>query len=236
MIKYDKILKQLYKIREIYDSFQKEGFQKIQKTISKKEDFENTEICRLCFEPEGDFENIFLNPCKCIGSMKWIHKSCLLESIDILESDICTVCKYQYKTTEFTHSKFYRILCKYKEHISKYLSYGVIILITLLFRFGFLKKKRILNKTYTSIKFTCLIIMSIHITICIFKMLQYYIQNNYILFNLNDFILIGDGHMFNTYFILKYYIDIGLDRIKTVSKPSEAEYVNYNPKSSFVVS
>jgi hypothetical protein len=230
------VLKHLYKIRELYEN--KYERNSIFQTINSKDnyDFENTEICRLCFEPEGRFENIFLNPCKCIGSMKWIHKSCLLESIDILESDICTVCKYQYKTTEFTHSKFYRILCKYKEHISKYLSYGVIILITLLFRFGFLKKKRILNKTYTSIKFTCLIIMSIHITICIFKMLQYYIQNNYILFNLNDFILIGDGHMFNTYFILKYYIDIGLDRIKTVSKPSEAEYVNYNPKSSFVVS
>jgi E3 ubiquitin-protein ligase DOA10 len=219
------VLKHLYKIRELYENnFQKETFQKI--NSKDNSDFENTEICRLCFEPEGNFENIFLNPCKCIGSMKWIHKRCLLESIEILESDICTVCKYQYKTTEFKHSKLYRILCKYKEQISKYLSYGVIILITLLFRFGFLKKKRILNKTYTSIKFTCLIIMSIHITICIFKMLQYYIQNSTILFNLNDFILIGDGHMFNTYFILKYYIDIGLDRIKTFSKPSEAEYVN----------
>ena len=152
------------------------------------------------------------------------------ESIELLESDICTICKYQYKTTEFKNSKFYRILCKYNKQINKCLSYGIIILLTLLFRFGFLKKKRILNKTYTSIKFTCLIIMSIHITICIFKIVQYYIQNGYILFNLNDFILIGDGHMFNTYFILKYYIDIGLDKIKTFSKQSEAEYVNYIPK------
>ena len=230
MIKYDKILKQLYKIREIYDSFQKEGFQKIQKTISKKEDFENTEICRLCFEPEGDFENIFLNPCKCIGSMKWIHKCCLLESIDILESDICTVCKYQYKTTEFKNSKLYLLLSKYKEKISIFVSYGIIGLSILLFRFEFLKKKKILNKTYTSIKLTCLIIMLLHIVICLFKMLQYYFENGYIFFNLNDFILIGDGHMFNTYFILKNYIDICLDKIKRFSKPNEIEYVNYNSK------
>jgi len=233
MLKYENILKHLYKIREIYDCFQKEDFQKFQKSISKKEDFENTEICRLCFEPEGDFENIFLNPCKCIGSMKWIHKCCLLESIDILESDICTVCKYQYKTTEFKNSKLYLLLSKYKEKISIFVSYGIIGLSILIFRFEFLKKKKILNKTYTSIKLTCLIILSLHIVICLFKMLQYYFQNGYILFNLNDFILIGDGHMFNTYFILKNYIDICLDKIKRFSKPKEVEYVNYNPKLQF---
>ena len=48
--------------------------------------------------------------------MKWIHKCCLLESIELLESDICTVCKYQYKTTEFKNSKLYLLLSKYKEN------------------------------------------------------------------------------------------------------------------------
>lgn len=235
MIKYEKILKQLYKIREIYDSFQKESFQKFQKSISKRDDFENTEICRLCFEPEGDFEKIFLNPCKCIGSMKWIHKCCLLESIELLESDICTVCKYQYKTTEFKNSKLYLLLSKYKENISTIISYGLIGLIIFIFRFGFLKKKRILNKTYISIKLTCLIIMTLHIIICTFKMIKEYFQNG-ILFNLNDFILIGEGNTFNTYFILKNYIDICLDKIKKISKPNEIGYVNYNPNSSFVAS
>jgi hypothetical protein len=234
MIKYDKILKHLYKIREVYDSFQKEGFQKFQKSISKKEDlqdFENTEICRLCFEQEDDFEKIFLNPCKCIGSMKWIHKCCLLESIELLESDICTVCKYQYKTTEFKNSKLYLLLSKYKERISTILSYGLIGLIILIFRFGFLKKKNILNKTYTSIKLTCLIIITLHIIICTFKIIKEYFQNCYIMFNLNDLTLIGEGDTFNTYFILKNYIDICLDKIKKISKPNEIEYVNYDPKS-----
>lgn len=230
MNKYESILKQLYKIREIYDYFQKEGFQKFQKLISKQKDLENIEICRLCFEPEGDFEKIFLNPCKCIGSMKWIHKCCLLESIDILESDICTVCKYQYKTTEFKNSKLYLLLSKYKEKISIFVSYGLIGLSIFIFRFVFLKKKKILNKTYTSIKLTCMIIMLLHILICIFKVLQYYFQNGYIFFNFNDFILMENGHIFNAYFILKNYIDTGLDKIKKISKPNEIEYMNYNPK------
>ena len=231
MTNYEHILKHLYKIRELYDCFQKEEFQKFQKSISKKEDLENIEICRLCFEPEGDFEKIFLNPCKCIGSMKWIHKSCLLESIDILESDICTVCKYQYKTTEFKNSKIYNLLSKYKEKISRFISYGIIGLSILLFRFGFLNNKKILNKTYISIKLTCMIIMSLHIVICLFKILQDYFQSGYIFVNLNDFILIGEGQTFNIYFILKKYIDICLDKIKNISKPKEVEYVNYIPKS-----
>lgn len=227
MIKYETVLKHLYKIRESYGAFQKKGFQK---SISKREDFENTEICRLCFEPEYDFEKIFLNPCKCTGSMKWIHKCCLLESIELLESDICTVCKYQYKTIEFKNSKLYTLLSKYKEKISTILSYGLIGLSIIIFRFIFLNKKHILNKTYTSIKLTCLIVMSIHILICIFKLVKDYFQNGYMLFNLDDFIVMGEGHIFNTYFILKNYIDICLDKIKKMSKPKEIEYVNYNSK------
>ena len=93
-----------------------------------------------------------------------------------------------------------------------------------------LPKKKILNKTYTSIELTYLIVMLFHIIMCMFKMTQDYFQNGYISFNLNNFILMGNGHIFNAYFILKNYIDIGLDKIKKISKPNEIEHINYNPK------
>ena len=43
--------------------------------------------------------------------------------------------------------------------------------------------------------------------------------------------LIGGGYIFNAYDIWKHYIDIGLDKIKKISKPNKMEYINYTPKS-----
>lgn len=37
---------------------------------------DETPICRICFEEE-DENNIFISPCSCNGSSKYIHKSCL---------------------------------------------------------------------------------------------------------------------------------------------------------------
>ena len=53
----------------------------------------------------------------------------------------------------------------------------------------------------------------------------------YFLRNYNDIILIGGGYIFNAHDIWKHYIDIGLDKIKKISKPNKMEYINYTPKS-----
>ena len=41
-------------------------------------------MCRICLEDEEDFQsgNPFITPCKCIGSMKYIHVKCLREWTD----------------------------------------------------------------------------------------------------------------------------------------------------------
>ena len=42
-------------------------------------------VCRICLEEEDNKnpgENPFITPCKCTGSMKFIHVSCLRDWLD----------------------------------------------------------------------------------------------------------------------------------------------------------
>jgi hypothetical protein len=42
-------------------------------------------VCRICLEEEdvkNPGENPFITPCKCIGSMKYIHVTCLRDWLD----------------------------------------------------------------------------------------------------------------------------------------------------------
>lgn len=51
--------------------------------------------CRICFEPESQ-KNFLITPCKCSGSMKYIHEECLKiwllsqdKDLSISECDVC---------------------------------------------------------------------------------------------------------------------------------------------------
>ena len=39
-------------------------------------------VCRICLEEEEESDNPFITPCKCTGSMKYIHLKCLREWTD----------------------------------------------------------------------------------------------------------------------------------------------------------
>ena len=237
-LNYESILKNLYSIQKVLNNSNNSNTDSNAKDIDEDED---EDVCRLCFEPEDknskDCNLLFLNPCKCIGSMKWIHKSCLLKSIKLLKSDICTICKYQYKTKECDYSNCFKIITQYKEKISSIITFSILVSSILFLRFTIFKNKRLKgygvewNKTLTSVKFISLIITSIHLLICIFKIIKNYIQTKILVFNIDDLILVGGGYIFNSYDILKYYINIGLDNIKNMSKPDNIQYVNYDPSS-----
>ena len=60
----------------------------------KKVILKNKEIiCRICFEKNN--KDIMINPCKCKGSIKWVHHNCLLKWITISKK-YCQSCKYYY--------------------------------------------------------------------------------------------------------------------------------------------
>ena len=43
---------------------------------------ESGKCCRICLEDEEESGNPFITPCKCTGSMKFIHLKCLREWTD----------------------------------------------------------------------------------------------------------------------------------------------------------
>ena len=192
-LKTDSILNKLYEIRRILNSNNLEN--NLENNQDNNQDKEL--ICRLCFEPEekdssGDL--IFLNPCKCIGSMKWIHKKCLLESIEVLNSDICTVCKYQYKQSNLKSSKLTSFLLENKTKISPVISCILLLSLTSFSRFVFLKNKRIPHKTLTSIKLVSLFIMSLYDNMYLQNSTRIYPNTNNCI-NIDSFSLIGGGYV-----------------------------------------
>ena len=60
-------------------------------------------ICRICYDSEINSEMIY--PCKCNGSIKWIHQCCLKKWIETSKKDICPQCKYKYiKKIDYKYS------------------------------------------------------------------------------------------------------------------------------------
>ena len=51
------------------------------------DDYANKETsslcCRICFQSESDINNPLIAPCKCSGTMKYIHLSCLKNSVNL---------------------------------------------------------------------------------------------------------------------------------------------------------
>jgi len=52
--------------------------------------------CRICYEYNQQTDKL-TNPCKCKGSIKYIHHKCLLKWIKISNKDYCPQCHYKYK-------------------------------------------------------------------------------------------------------------------------------------------
>lgn len=58
----------------------------------------NNKKCRICYDEIETQSNKLICPCKCNGSIKWIHEKCLIKWIDISHKMKCQQCKYNYKT------------------------------------------------------------------------------------------------------------------------------------------
>lgn len=57
----------------------------------------NIKLCKICHIEEKDDEKNLCHPCKCKGSMKYIHKYCLFLCIKTNNKEFCSICKYKYR-------------------------------------------------------------------------------------------------------------------------------------------
>lgn len=51
--------------------------------------------CRICYDNSSNEK--LISPCKCTGSMKYIHKSCLDKCILYNKSNVCGICNETYQ-------------------------------------------------------------------------------------------------------------------------------------------
>lgn len=70
----------------------------------------NINSCRICMEEDNTSSNPLISPCKCKGSMKYIHRNCLnnwrnTNNIAFYE---CDICKYKYQFIRSTIASILR--------------------------------------------------------------------------------------------------------------------------------
>lgn len=58
-------------------------------------------ICRICQLPSMEPHNSLISPCRCLGSIRYVHNSCLAKWLEVCskktgEPPVCELCQYQY--------------------------------------------------------------------------------------------------------------------------------------------
>ena len=61
--------------------------------LKDKSLFSCEEVCRICHCGAEDEE--LINPCRCSGSTKYAHQSCLLSWFEMKKDKICELCLYE---------------------------------------------------------------------------------------------------------------------------------------------
>ena len=95
----------------------------MQKNITKI----NKNICRICYGEESNDENPLISPCKCNGSMKYIHYKCLkkwqkskIEDELSMESQDNTINSITYKRKDISCELCHQQLPDYIKHNNIY--------------------------------------------------------------------------------------------------------------------
>ncbi|XP_077585791.1 E3 ubiquitin-protein ligase MARCHF8 isoform X5 [Stigmatopora nigra] len=86
------------------------------------------DICRIC-HCEGDEESPLITPCHCMGSLRFVHQSCLQQWIKSSDTRCCELCKYEFimetklkplrkwEKLQMTASERRKIMCSVTFHV-----------------------------------------------------------------------------------------------------------------------
>lgn len=99
-------------------------FDDMKNGLCQNEKWEEGTCCRICYRSESDLSDPLITPCKCSGSMAFIHYSCLKKSIDsrtqktfeqglkifIWRDFECEICKEKYPQYLRYKNHFYSLI------------------------------------------------------------------------------------------------------------------------------
>ncbi|XP_023388455.1 E3 ubiquitin-protein ligase MARCH1 isoform X6 [Pteropus alecto] len=86
------------------------------------------DICRIC-HCEGDEESPLITPCRCTGTLRFVHQSCLHQWIKSSDTRCCELCKYDFimetklkplrkwEKLQMTSSERRKIFCSVTFHV-----------------------------------------------------------------------------------------------------------------------
>ena len=188
-----------------------------------KESFNKNKVCRICFEEiknnskisknsnnSNNSNNLIISPCKCKGSIRWVHHNCLLKWIKISKKKYCQSCNYNYdiifESDNFLHNNI---------TIISILSYFLFSVLSF-FIYNLIYKKKVLSRlTYTSFYHS----LKIQIIIFCFLFIGLKFLPNYqaILNNLLEDIYLTNHFYYNSIFDFCYYFYKIIKKILTIS-------------------
>lgn len=72
------------------------------------DDDESEEVCRVC-RSEGEPDNPLYHPCKCSGSIRYVHSDCLVQWLGHSRNKKCELCghAFSFKKSEFFFTVFF---------------------------------------------------------------------------------------------------------------------------------
>lgn len=66
-------------------------------------------MCRICHSGGEDEE--LIRPCKCTGTVKYAHQSCILNWVSKSGHENCELCKFKFRTQKQSVKCFWRVCC-----------------------------------------------------------------------------------------------------------------------------
>ncbi|KAB7505003.1 E3 ubiquitin-protein ligase MARCH3 [Armadillidium nasatum] len=101
------------------------------------EEESSVDTCRICYGDDSSEE--FISPCKCVGTLKYVHKTCMEMWLGSRYTNkyICDLCKVKIPVRTIKKS-FFEYFAETKTDITKFLTSVIIVSIELALAFGFL--------------------------------------------------------------------------------------------------
>lgn len=66
-------------------------------------------MCRICHSGSEDEE--LIRPCKCTGTVKYAHQSCILNWVSKSGHENCELCKFKFRTRKQSVKCFWKVCC-----------------------------------------------------------------------------------------------------------------------------
>ena len=70
--------------------------------MRREKSMDDPDTCRIC-RSEGSIEEALFYPCKCSGSIKFVHQNCLMEWLSHSQKKHCELCKTHFRFTKLYH-------------------------------------------------------------------------------------------------------------------------------------